>query len=37
MNDDVGNYSTGGAEWARNQSYPLTIGIEGATEIRPKL
>ena len=29
----VGFHSTGGAEEAWDQSYPLTIGVEGATEI----
>ena len=37
MDSDVGQQSTGGAEGARDQSYPLTIGIEGATDRRPKL
>ena len=32
MDGDVGFHSTGGAEEARDQSYILTIGIEGATE-----
>ena len=32
MNGGVGFHSTGGAEGPRDQSYPLTIGIEGATE-----
>jgi len=31
MDGGVGLYSTGGAEGARNQSYPLTIGMEEAT------
>ena len=33
----VGCQSTGEADGARDQSYPLTIGIEGATDRRPKL
>ena len=32
MDGGVGFHSTGGAEAARDQSYPLTIGMEGATE-----
>ena len=32
MDGGVGFHSTGGAEEARNQSYSLTIGMEGATE-----
>ena len=32
MNGGVGFYSIGGAEWARDQSYLLTIGMDGATE-----
>ena len=31
MDGGVGLYSTGGAEGARDQSYPLTIGMEEAT------
>ena len=40
MDDVVGFHSrggAGGAGGARDQSYPLTIGIEGATERRTKL
>ena len=36
MDGDVGRQSTGGAEEARDHSYPLTIGIEGDTDRRPK-
>ena len=32
-----GDQFTGGAEGARDQSSPLTIGMEVATERRPKL
>ena len=32
MDGGVGFHSTGGAERARDQSYPPTIGIEEATE-----
>ena len=37
MDGGVGRQSTGGAEGARDHSYPLTIGMEGATERRPTL
>ena len=37
MDGGVGFQSTGGAERARDQSYPLTIGMEGATERNTKL
>ena len=37
MGGDVGFQSTGGAEGTRDQSYALTIGMEGATERRTKL
>ena len=37
MDGGVGRQSTGGAEGARDQSYPLTIGMEGGTKRRPKL
>ena len=37
MNGGVGRQSTGGAGGARDQSYPLTIEIEGAKDRRPKL
>ena len=36
MDSGVGFHSTEGAEGARDQSYPLTIGMEGATERKPK-
>ena len=32
MDGGVGFHSKGGAEGARDQSYPLTIQMEGATE-----
>ena len=32
MNGDVGFHYIGGAEEGRNQSYSLTIGMDGATE-----
>ena len=32
MDGGVGFQSTGGAERARDQSYPLTIGMEGGAE-----
>ena len=37
MDGSVERQSTGGAKGARDQSYPLTIGLMGATERRPKL
>ena len=37
MDGGVGRQSTRGTEGAKDQSYPLTIGMEGATEKRPKL
>ena len=37
MDGGVGRQSTVEVEGARDQSYPLTIGMEGATERRPKL
>ena len=37
MDGGVGYQSAGGAEGAKDQSYPLTVGMEGATERRTKL
>ena len=37
MDGGVGFYSTGGAKRAKDQSYPLTIGMDGATEGWTKL
>ena len=36
MDGSVERQSTGGAKGARDQSYPLTTGLKGATERRPK-
>ena len=37
MDGGVSYQSTGGAEGARDQSYPLTIGMEGTIERKTKL
>ena len=37
MDGGVERQTTGGAKGARDQSYPLTIGMEGATERLTKL
>ena len=37
MDGGVGFQSSRGAEVAKDQSYPLTIGVEGATERRTML